>query len=501
MSVDLEAFPILKSHYFSQGGALGYEFIATEKSKVLNGATFSVDNPATGETIAEVADYTEEDVKDVIQLASNAFILWSSSTAKERSLILKRWYELICEYKSELAELMTLECGKPLHESEGEVNYGASFVEWFSEEAKRAYGDVIPAPINDRKVLVEKQAVGVCSAITPWNFPLAMITRKCAPALAAGCTVIVKPAEATPLTALVLAALAELAGIPKGVFNVVTARTGDRIGHLLTTHPIIKKISFTGSTSVGKVLLKQSAETVKRVSMELGGNAPFIVFEDADIDAAIVGAMASKYRNSGQTCVCANRFIIHESIVDEFASRLVKASQSLVVGNGLDQGVQQGPLITEQAKNKVDALVKDAVTLGACVLTGGDSSTLSGRFYPPTVLTGVTQEMAIAQEEIFGPVCAITTFNSDDQAIKMANSSPYGLAAYFYTVNYQRIHRVAKALDFGMVGVNEGIISTEVAPFGGMKESGLGREGSYYGLDEYLETKYVCLGGLPFALL
>lgn len=465
-------------------------------TQAISGKRYQVLNPASGEVIAEVPDCGAQDTEQAVLKAHQAFQGWSQTTVKQRSQILRKWFDLIIDHQQAIAELMTKECGKPLAESVGEVNYGASFVEWFSEEAKRAYGDLIPAPFADRKILVQKQPVGVCSAITPWNFPLAMITRKCAPAIAAGCTVVVKPAEATPLTALALAELAEQAGLPSGVFNVVTASQGKEVGEVLSTHPLIRKISFTGSTGVGKLLLKQSADTVKRVSMELGGNAPFIVFDDADMDKAIEGAMASKYRNTGQTCVCANRFIVHEDVYDEFAQRLAERSAAMVVGNGMDDGVQQGPLINQAAVDKVQSLVSDAVEKGAHVLTGGKPHPLGGSFYQPTVLTELNQEMAIAQEEIFGPVCPIFKFSTDQEAIEIANSTPYGLAAYFYSQNIARVWQVASALDYGMIGINEGIISTELAPFGGMKESGMGREGSKYGLDEYLEVKYLCMGGL-----
>ncbi|MFC3149762.1 NAD-dependent succinate-semialdehyde dehydrogenase [Litoribrevibacter euphylliae] len=465
-------------------------------TQAISGKRYQVLNPASGEVIAEVPDCGAQDTEQAVLKAHQAFQGWSQTTVKQRSQILRKWFDLIIDHQQAIAELMTKECGKPLAESVGEVNYGASFVEWFSEEAKRAYGDLIPAPFADRKILVQKQPVGVCSAITPWNFPLAMITRKCAPAIAAGCTVVVKPAEATPLTALALAELAEQAGMPSGVFNVVTASQGKEVGEVLSTHPLIRKISFTGSTGVGKLLLKQSADTVKRVSMELGGNAPFIVFDDADMDKAIEGAMASKYRNTGQTCVCANRFIVHEDVYDEFAQRLAERSAAMVVGNGMDDGVQQGPLINQAAVDKVQSLVSDAVEKGAHVLTGGKPHPLGGSFYQPTVLTELNQEMSIAQEEIFGPVCPIFKFSTDQEAIEIANSTPYGLAAYFYSQNIARVWQVATALDYGMIGINEGIISTELAPFGGMKESGMGREGSKYGLDEYLEVKYLCMGGL-----
>jgi succinate-semialdehyde dehydrogenase/glutarate-semialdehyde dehydrogenase len=477
---------LLKQDYFIDGRWSG----------ALSGERYSVINPATGDQLARVADCGAQDTEQAIESAHRAFQAWSKTTAKHRSQVLRKWFDLIIEHQQAIAEIMTRECGKPLAESLGEVLYGASFMEWFSEEAKRAYGDVIPAPFGDRKIIVQKQPVGVCSAITPWNFPLAMITRKCAPALAAGCTMVVKPAEATPLTALALAELAQRAGVPDGVFNVVTASQGKAVGEVLSTHPLVRKLSFTGSTAVGKLLLKQGADTVKRMSMELGGNAPFIVFEDADLESAVEGAMASKYRNTGQTCVCANRFIVHESIYEAFAIKLAKRSAELVVGNGLDEGVQQGPLINQQAVEKVDALVKDAVTKGARVLTGGSAHELGGHYYQPTVLTDLDATMRIAEEEIFGPVCPVFTFSTDEEAVALANATPYGLAAYFYSQDMSRIWRVATELEYGMVGINEGIISTELAPFGGVKESGMGREGSKYGMDEYLDVKYLCMGGL-----
>lgn len=461
-----------------------------------SGETFIVQNPATGETLTHVPDCSEADAEAAVEAANIAFQTWRKEPAKVRAQKLGQWYSLIIENQETLAVLMTEECGKPIAESRGEVLYAASFVEWFAEEAKRARGDIIPAPSGDRKMLAQKQPVGVCTAITPWNFPLAMITRKCAPAIAAGCTVVVKPAEETPLSALALAKLAEEAGIPAGVFNVITAKHGAAVGKVLSTHPLVKKISFTGSTEVGKILLKQAADTVKRASMELGGNAPFIVFDDADIQKAVQGAMASKYRNTGQTCVCANRFLVHSNVAEEFAAQMAAASAALRVGNGLEAGIEQGPLINEAAVAKVESLVAEAQSQGAIVVQGGKRHELGGQFYQPTVLSGVKPTMRIAQEEIFGPVTAITTFEDEEEAIELANGTPYGLASYFYTESIDRIFRVADGLEYGMVGVNEGILSSEMAPFGGMKESGLGREGSHYGIHEYLETQYVCIGGL-----
>ena len=457
--------------------------------------TFPVLDPASGETLATVTDCNAADAEQAIASAAEAFRHWKHRSADQRARLLEKWYELVMAHQAPLAKLMTLECGKPLAESMGEVAYGASFIRWYAAEGRRAYGEVIPAPGPDRRLLTLKQPVGVCTAITPWNFPLAMITRKVAPALAAGCTMVLKPAEATPLTALALAELGRQAGLPDGVFNVVTAGRGEEVGTVLTTHPQVRKVSFTGSTAVGKLLLKQAADGVRRVSMELGGNAPFIVFDDADLDAAVAGAMAAKYRNTGQTCVCTNRFLVQSGIYDRFAEKLAEASAALPVGRGLDDGVKQGPLINEAALQKVERLVADATDMGARVLTGGARHELGGLFYQPTVLADTTPDMALAQEEIFGPVSALYRFDSDSEAVQMANDTPYGLAAYFYSRDMDRIWRVSEALEYGMVGINEGIISTEVAPFGGVKESGLGREGSRHGLDEYTELKYLCMGG------
>ncbi|OZG74428.1 succinate-semialdehyde dehydrogenase (NADP(+)) [Hahella sp. CCB-MM4] len=458
--------------------------------------SYIIINPATGEQIADVADCSADDATRAVEAAHRAFATWSAKTAKERSIILRKWFDLIMENQTELAKIMTMECGKPIKESLGEVAYGASFVEWFAEEAKRVYGDVIPPPKGDRRILAIKQPIGVSTAITPWNFPLAMITRKCAPALAAGCTAVVKPAEATPLTALALAELGEKAGLPNGVFNVVTASHGKDVGAVLTQHPLVRKVSFTGSTPVGKLLLKQAADTVKKASMELGGNAPFIVFDDADIDAVVTGAIASKYRNTGQTCVCVNRFLVQDGIYDKFAKALAEKVAQMQIGNGLDEATEQGPLINSAALNKVTELVNDATTKGAQLLTGGPRPDIGALFHAPTVLTDVTEQMRVFNEEIFGPVAPLLRFKTEDEAIRMANDTPFGLAAYFYTRDMGRIWRVSEALEYGMIGINEGIISTEVAPFGGVKESGLGREGSKYGIDEYVEIKYLCMGGL-----
>lgn len=461
-------------------------------------ARFDVFNPATGEKIASVSDVGANETRLAIEAASRAFPIWRALTAKERANILRKWFNLILENQEDLAQLMTAEQGKPLAESRGEIIYGASFIEWFAEEGKRIYGDVIPAHGVDKRITVLKQPIGVVAAITPWNFPNAMITRKVAPALAAGCSVVVKPGEDTPLSALALAELAERAGIPKGVFNVVTGSKAQAgvIGGELTSNPIVKKLSFTGSTPVGKLLMKQCANQVKKVSLELGGNAPFIVFDDADLDAAITGAIASKYRNAGQTCVCANRIYVQAGVYDEFAKRLAGAVENMKVGNGVDDGVTQGPLINEAAVLKVEALVADAKAKGAEIICGGARDQLGGSFYEPTILTGVTSDMRIAHEEIFGPVAPLYKFDTEEEVVHAANDTPFGLAAYFYSRDIGRVWRVSEALEYGIVGINEGIISTEAAPFGGVKESGIGREGSKYGLDDFTEMKYLCLGGI-----
>jgi succinate-semialdehyde dehydrogenase/glutarate-semialdehyde dehydrogenase len=403
------------------------------------------------------------------------------------------------ENQEDLAQILTAECGKPIVEGRGEIAYGASFIEWFGEEAKRTYGDVIPAPFNDRRIVVDKQPIGVCVAITPWNFPIAMVTRKVGPALAAGCPIILKPAHDTPLSALALVELANRAGVPDGVFSVVTSASGSKVGGEMTANPIVRKLSFTGSTAIGKVLMRQCADTIKKMSLELGGNAPFIVFDDADIDAAVSGAMASKYRNTGQTCVCVNRFLIQDGIYEQFTEKLVAAVEAMKIGDGVEEGVAQGPLINQAGLAKVEEHVQDAIDKGAEVATGGACHALGGTFYKPTVLTGATADMMIANEETFGPVSALFRFSTEEEAIKMANDTEFGLAAYFYTRDAARVWRVGGALEYGIVGINEGIISTEVAPFGGVKESGLGREGSRYGIDDYLEIKYMCMGGLNAA--
>lgn len=460
-----------------------------------DGATFDILDPADGSRLGAVPKMGATETARAIDAAQAAMPAWAGKTAKERANILRRWYELILENQSDLAIIMTAEMGKPLAEAMGEIVYGASFVEWFAEEAKRVYGDTIPAPSNDRRIVVIKQPVGVVASITPWNFPTAMITRKCSPALAAGCPVVIKPAEDTPYSALALAELAERAGIPAGIINIITGVPAD-IGGELTSNPIVRKLSFTGSTPVGKLLMKQCAATVKKVSMELGGNAPFIIFDDADIDAAITGVMASKYRNTGQTCVCANRILVQDGVYDEFAEKLAAAVSKLTVGPGLTSEATQGPLINQKALEKVEMLVADALDKGAKVILGGKVSDLGGTFYEPTILTDITTDMKMANEEIFGPVAPLYRFKTEAEAIAMANDTPYGLAAYFYSRDIGRVWRVSEALEYGIIGANEGIISTEVAPFGGVKESGIGREGSMYGIEEYVEIKYMCLGGM-----
>ncbi|NVK18374.1 MAG: NAD-dependent succinate-semialdehyde dehydrogenase [Methylocystaceae bacterium] len=461
-------------------------------------STFDILNPATGDVIASVPDMGAGETKRAIDAAEKAFKPWSQKIAKERANILQKWFKLIMENQEDLAMLMTLEQGKPLTEARGEVGYGASFVEWFAEEGKRLYGDVIPAHGADKRVVVIKQPIGVVGAITPWNFPLAMITRKVAPAIAVGCTAVVKPAEDTPLTALALAELAEQAGIPKGVINIVpcSKAKAPAVGSEITSNPVVRKVSFTGSTPVGKLLMKQCADQVKKVSLELGGNAPFIVFDDADLDAAVAGAIASKYRNAGQTCVCANRIFVQAGVYDAFAEKLAAAVKGFKVGLGTDDGVTQGPLINQAAINKVQELVEDAKDKGAKVMCGGAPHELGGTFYEPTILTDVTTDMRVASEEIFGPVAPLYKFDDEDEVIKKANDTPFGLAAYFYARDMGRVWRVSEGLEYGIVGINEGIISTEAAPFGGVKESGIGREGSKYGVEDFVEIKYLCMGGV-----
>ena len=457
---------------------------------------FEVNNPASQEIIAQVPNMSATDALLAVDKAHAALPAWKARTGKDRAQLLRAWFELMNRDADRLARLMTEEQGKALMEAKGEVTYAASFVEWFAEEAKRVMGAIPASPWSDKRMMVLKQAIGVCVSITPWNFPLAMITRKVAPAIAAGCTIVIKPAEQTPLSALALVELAKEAGIPNGVINLVTAdaKNSIEIGKALCDSPLVRHLSFTGSTPVGRILMEQCAPTIKKVALELGGHAPFIVFEDADLDAAVTGAMQSKYRNAGQTCVCTNRFYVHESLHDAFVEKLSQATKRLVIGPGLDKGVQLGPLIDQQAIDKVEQHVQDAVAKGARVMSGGKRHALGGNFYEPTVLAGVKKGMLITEEETFGPVAAVIPFASESEVIQMANDSEYGLASYFYSRDISRIWRVAEALEFGMVGVNTGTISNEVSPFGGVKQSGLGREGSVWGMDEYLEMKYVCLG-------
>ncbi|WP_052445102.1 MULTISPECIES: NAD-dependent succinate-semialdehyde dehydrogenase [Chromohalobacter] len=457
---------------------------------------FAVTDPATGECLAQVPDLGADEAHDAIAAAEAAWPQWRRRPAKERASLLRAWFERVMTHREALAQLMTLEQGKPLTESRGEVAYGASFIEYYAEEAKRIAGETLPGHGADKRILVMREPIGVVAAITPWNFPLAMITRKCAPALAAGCPVVIKPAEATPLTALALAKLADDAGLPPGVINVLTAEKPAEIGHVLTTDPRVRKVSFTGSTPVGKRLLAQCAETVKKASLELGGNAPFVVFDDADLDAAVEGAIASKFRNSGQTCVCTNRFLVQDGIYDAFIARFAERIAELKVGNGLDDDVTQGPLINTAAIDKVQAHIADARSKGARLVCGGEPHALGGTFFQPTLLADVTDDMHVAREETFGPVAPVFRFTDEDQAIDMANATEFGLAAYVYARDYRRIWQVMEGLEYGMVAINEGLLSTELAPFGGIKESGLGREGSHHGLEEYTELKYVCMGGL-----
>jgi len=457
--------------------------------------TIAVDNPATGEIIGAVPKFGRAETRRAIDAAAHALPGWSKRVAKERAAIMRRWFDLMIANQDDLARLMTIEQGKPLTESKGEVAYAASFLEWFGEEAKRVYGDTIPQHQADKRIVVIKQPIGVVACITPWNFPLAMITRKAGPAVAAGCTVVLKPASQTPFSALALAELAERAGVPKGVFNVVTG-SATEIGAELTSNPTVRKLSFTGSTEVGKVLMAQSASTVKKLSLELGGNAPFIVFDDADLDAAVEGAITSKYRNTGQTCVCANRLLVQDAVYGAFASKLADAVKKLKPASGLEPGASQGPLIDDKAVAKVESHIADATSKGAKVLLGGHRHALGGRFFEPTILTDVTPAMAVAREETFGPVAPLFRFSSEADAIALANDTEFGLAAYVYTRDLARSWRVSEALEYGIVGLNTGLISTEVAPFGGVKESGIGREGSRYGILEFTELKYVCVGGI-----
>ncbi len=461
-----------------------------------SGARFMVSNPADGTQIAQVADMGAEETREAINAAHEAFPGWAARTAGDRSKTLRKWFELIVQNADALAALLTAEQGKPLTEARGEVIYGASFIEWFAEEAKRIYGDVIPSTGADRRFIVLKQPIGVVGAITPWNFPSAMITRKVAPALAAGCTAVVKPAEDTPLSALALAVLAEEAGIPPGAFNLVPTSKAAPVGEAMTSDTRIRKISFTGSTAVGKVLMKQAAQNITKVSLELGGNAPFLVFDDADIDAAVEGALASKYRNAGQTCVCANRFFVQDGVHDEFAHKLAERTKELLIGRGDQPGVQIGPLINAAALTKVEHLMADAKARGAIILTGGEPHNQGDLFFTPTVITNVNPDMDIANTEIFGPVSALRRFNNEDEAIALANDTPFGLAAYFFARDMGRVWRVMEGLETGIVAVNTGLFTSEVTPFGGVKQSGIGREGSKYGIEEYVEIKNVCLGGI-----
>jgi succinate-semialdehyde dehydrogenase/glutarate-semialdehyde dehydrogenase len=457
--------------------------------------TMAVTNPATGETLGTVPKMGTAETRRAIDAAAAALPAWRRKTAKERSAILRRWFELIMANQDDLAVIMTAEQGKPLAEAKGEITYAASFIEWFAEEGKRIYGDTIPGYTTDKRIVVIKEPIGVCAAITPWNFPSAMITRKAGPALAAGCTMVVKPASATPFSALALAELGERAGIPAGVFSVITG-SASAIGDEMTANPLVRKLTFTGSTEIGKQLMVQCAATVKKVSLELGGNAPFIVFDDADLDAAVEGAMASKYRNSGQTCVCTNRLLVQTGVYDLFVEKLAAAVAKMQVGNGLACDVQQGPLINMAAVKKMEEHIADAAAKGARIVCGGKRHQLGGTFFEPTIMTDVTPDMLVASEETFGPLAPVFRFGSDEEAVQMANDTEFGLASYFYSRDISRVWRVAEALEYGMVGINTGLISTEVAPFGGVKESGIGREGSHYGIEEFIEIKYLCIGGI-----
>ena len=459
-----------------------------------SGKTAAVINPANGERVAEVPDMGQAEAERAVLAADAAFKSWKKTTAKHRATLMKKWFDLMVEHADLLATLLTTEQGKPYKEAYGEVMYGASFIEWFAEEAKRTYGDHIPSALPATRYLTLKQPVGVVTAITPWNFPVAMITRKAGPALAAGCTIVIKPGEDTPLCALAMAKLAEMAGIPAGVINVVTTSRPAEVGEVLCTHPLVRKVSFTGSTPVGKHILRQAADTVKKVSMELGGNAPFIVFDDADIDKAVQGAMISKYRNAGQTCVCTNRLYVHNDVYDQFVDKYVAAVKALKVAPGLEEGSEIGPLINHKAADKVQSLITVAVDQGAKLIEGGQLAAQGELFFQPTILTDVNESMDIAHQELFGPVTTVFRFEDETDVIERANNTPFGLAAYFYSQNLSRVWRVSEALEYGIVGINEGIISTEVAPFGGVKESGCGREGSKYGIEDYLEIKYLCMG-------
>ena len=460
-----------------------------------SGESIDVTNPATGEKLGTVPKMGAEETRRAIEAAEEAFSSWRKTTAYEKSQVLRRWFDLMMEHKEDLSIIMTAEQGKPINESRGEINYAASYIEWFAEEARRVYGDTVPAHSNDKRIILIKQPVGVTAAVTPWNFPAAMITRKAAPALAAGCTMVIKPATATPYSALALAELGERAGFPPGALSVVTG-SARAIGGELTGNPIVRKLTFTGSTEIGKKLIEQCAGTVKKTSMELGGNAPFIVFDDADLDAAVEGAIESKFRNTGQTCVCTNRLLVQDGVYDAFAEKLVQAVSKMKVGNGMDEDTEQGPLIDVGAMETVEALVQDAIEKGGRVLLGGKRHELGGSFFEPTVVADVTTDMKVAREETFGPFAPLFRFKTEKEAIRMANDTEFGLASYFYTRDVGRIFRVAEALEYGIVGINAGLISTAVAPFGGVKESGFGREGSKYGMDDYLEVKYLCMGGI-----
>ena len=469
-------------------------YINGQWTDAADGKTFAVHNPATGELVAEVADLGADAVMAAIDAATPAQKAWAKKSAKERAMIMRKWYELIMASADDLAVILTTEMGKPLAEAKGEIAYGASFIDWFAEEARRVCGDVLESPQTDKRMLTFKQPIGVFAAITPWNFPNAMITRKVAPGIAAGCACVLKPAEQTPLSALALAELAERAGIPAGIINIVTGMDAPAIGDAMCADDRVRKMTFTGSTEVGRILMRQSAQTVKKMSLELGGNAPLLVFDDADIDMAVAGAMASKFRNAGQTCVCANRIFVQDGIYDEFARRLTEATAAMKVGNGMESGIEQGPLIDEQGMSKVSGHVEDAVANGATVTTGGKPHALGGTFFEPTVLTDMTPDMRLFGEETFGPVAALFRFSDEDEAIAMANDTEFGLAAYLFTRDVSRLFRVSEALEYGIVSANTGAFSSEVGPFGGFKNSGLGREGSKYGIDEFLEVKFVCIG-------
>jgi succinate-semialdehyde dehydrogenase/glutarate-semialdehyde dehydrogenase len=491
MHTDEDTMPKLKDPSLLRHQA----YIDGAWSDAIEGDTITVHNPATGETLGTVPRMGAPETRRAIDAANAAWPAWRKKTAKERSAVLRKWNDLMLENADDLALIMTMEQGKPLPEAKGEIAYAASFLEWFAEEAKRIYGDTMPSPWPDRRIVVTKEPIGVCAAITPWNFPAAMITRKVGPALAAGCTLVLKPSELTPFSALALAVLAERAGVPKGVFSIVTG-DAKQIGAEMTSNPTVRKLSFTGSTAVGRLLMEQSAGTVKKLSLELGGNAAFVVFDDADLDAAVEGAIASKYRNAGQTCVCANRLYVQDGVYEEFARKLVAAVGKLKVGNGAETGVTQGPLIEEKAVLKVEQHIADALSKGARVMAGGQRHELGRSFFQPTVLADVTPEMQVAREETFGPLAPLFRFKTEEEVIKLVNNTEFGLASYFYSRDIGRVWRVAEAIETGMVGVNTGLISNEVAPFGGVKESGLGREGSKYGMDDYLVIKYICMGGI-----